>query len=117
MRALALALLVACGPRPHVPKPLPQSADIASRLEVARAALATADARIAAADLHGAYAAALRGIEALGNRYAARFAKDDTDQHLDIARIAYDAGDVAGAVAEAVGALRTRIDLATPRPR
>lgn len=117
IRALVLTALVACGPRSHEPKPLPQPADIATRLDTARAALAAADALIAAADHDGAYAAALRGIDALGIRYAARFVKDDTDMHLDIARMTYDEGDVAGAATAATAVLRSRIELATPQPR
>lgn len=117
IRALVLTALVACGPRSHEPKPLPQPADIATRLDTARAALAAADALIAAADHDGAYAAALRGIDALGMRYAARFVKDDTDVHLDIARMASDDGDVAGAATAATAVLRSRIELATPQPR
>lgn len=110
----ALTLLAACGPRARTPKPPPQAADIQTRLVVARAHLATAEARLAAGDHRGAYDAALRGVDALGARYAARFTKDDTDQHLFAATFLLDDGDVAGAAAEAVGALRTRIDLASP---
>lgn len=114
---VAAILLAACGPRARTPKPLPQAADIQPRLELARAHLATSEARVAVGDHRGAYDAALRGIDALGERYAARFAKDDTEQHLFAATFLLEAGDVAGAAAEAVGALRTRIDLATPPPR
>ena len=117
MRRAAIAVLImlaACGPRVRTPKPLPQAADIQARLERARTHLATAEARVAVADHRGAYDAALLGIDALGERYAARFTKDDTEQHLFAATYLFDAGDVADAAAEAVGALRTRIDLATP---
>lgn len=56
IRALVLTALLACGPRTHEPKPMPQPADIATRLDNARAALAAADAFIAAGDHDGAYA-------------------------------------------------------------
>lgn len=115
IRALALAaLLAACGPRARTPRPPPQAADIQARLVVARGQLATAEARLAAGDHRGAYDAALRGVDALARFYAARLVKDDTDLHLDIARMAYDEGDVASAAAEAIGSLRTRIDLTSP---
>jgi hypothetical protein len=114
---VAAILLAACGPRARTPKPLPQAADIQVRLELARTRLVTAEARVAVGDHRGAYDAALQGIDALGERYAARFAKDDTEQHLFAATFLLEDGDVAGAAAEAVGALRTRIDLATPPPR
>ncbi len=81
---------------------------------VARGHLATAEARLAAGDHRGAYDAALLGVDALGRRYAARVVKDDTDQHLFAATILLDEGDVAAAADEAVGSLRTRIELTSP---
>lgn len=120
MRAIivaALVLVTACGPRARPPRPLLQAPDIQARLVVARAHLATAEARLAAADYRGAYDAAFLGVDALGRRYAARVVKDDTEQHLFAAAILLDEGDVAGAADEVVGSLRTRIELAGPRRR
>lgn len=110
MRRLALlAVLASCahrGWREPAPPPIAQA-----RAQIAAARAELLVARVTdAIGAHGvAYAAAARGVDAMGLDYLRLRVKDDTGLHLLLAGELAKAGDVAAAAREAMASLQARI--------
>lgn len=116
-RVILAAAFAGCGPK-QPKEPAPPPVDTArQQISDARAQLVSAEEMLQAGGAPSAYDAALRGIELLGKDYAPRRTKDDTGLHLHLAEELNAQGDRAGAAREAIGALRSRIEMYERRYR